>query len=84
MDLITAWFDVWLETAQREAFYSIYLAIIGAWFSWSGLRGIFWGETRGFGWDALTAVGEGAVRNGMVWLSLGVGMLATAIALKLT
>ena len=84
MGVIEAWFDVWEETARREAFYSIYLAIVGAWFSWSGLKGVFWGETRGFGWRAGPALGEAAVRNGVVWLAAGVAMLALAIAFKLT
>ena len=84
MDLITAWFDLWVETARREAFYSIYLAIVGAWFAWSGLKGVLWGETRGFGWDTPPVMGQTAVRNGTVWLGLGIGLLSAAIAFKLT
>ena len=84
MDLLIAWFDVWVETARREAFYSIYLAIVGAWFSWSGLKGVFWGETRGFGWGTAPVMGRTAVRNGTAWLTLGIALLAAAIAFKVT
>ena len=84
MDLLIAWFDLWVETATREAFYSIYLAIVGAWLAWSGLKGILWGETRGFGWSAAPAIGQTAARNGTVWLTLGIALLSSAIAFKLT
>ena len=84
MDLVTAWFDLWVETARREAFYSIYLAIVGAWFMWSGLKGLVWGETRGFGWGVAPVIGQTAVRNGVVWLGLGIALLSAAIAFKLT
>jgi hypothetical protein len=73
-----------METAQREVFYSLYLALVGAWFAYTGLRGLVSKETRGIGWRTGPALERDAEAAGRVWLSLGLALGAAALAIKLT
>ena len=46
MNPFQAWFELALETVQRESYYSIYLAAVATWFAYMGLRGLVSKETR--------------------------------------
>ena len=71
---LQAWVELALETAQREAYYSIYLAVVAAWFAYMGARGLISKETRGFGWQRGPALGREAEAAGQVWLALAAAL----------
>ncbi len=81
---LQAWFELALETTQREAYYSIYLAVVAAWFAYMGLRGLVSKETRAFGWQRGPALGREAEVAGQVWLALAATLGAAALLFKLT
>ena len=84
MNPFQAWAELALETAQREAYYSIYLAVVAAWFAYMGLRGLVSKETRGFGWRSGPALDREAEVAGQVWLVLGAALGGSALFFKLT
>ncbi|MEE8346655.1 MAG: hypothetical protein V3S20_04835 [Dehalococcoidia bacterium] len=84
MNPFQAWFELAMETAQREAFYSLYLAAIAAWFAYMGLRGLVSKETRGFGWGRGPALGREAELTGQVWLGLSAALGSAALFFKIT
>ena len=73
-----------METAQREAYYSIYLAVVAAWFAYMGLSGLVSKETRGFGWRRGLALDREAEVAGQVWLALAAVLGGAALFFKLT
>lgn len=84
MNIFQAWFELALETVQRESYYSIYLATVAAWFGYMGLRGLVSKETRGFGWRRPPAMGRAAEVAGQVWLALAAALVSGALFFKLT
>ena len=84
MNLLQAWLELALETVQREAYYSIYLAVVAAWFAYMGLRGLLSKETRGFGWQRGPALHREAELAGLVWLALAAVLAGAAPLFKLT
>ncbi len=84
MDFLRAWLELGLEIVQREAFYSLYLALIAAWFAYMGLRGLVSKETRGFGWRRGMVLDHEAETTGQIWLALGAALGAAALFFKLT
>ncbi len=84
MNLFQAWLELALETVQREAYYSIYLAVVAAWFAYMGLRGLLSKETRGFGWQRGTALHREAELAGQVWLALAAVLAGAPLLFKLT
>jgi hypothetical protein len=79
-----SWFELALETVQREAYYSIYLAAVAVWFGYMGVQGVVWKETRGFGWRRGPALQREAELAGQVWLALAVVLAGAALSFKLT
>jgi hypothetical protein len=79
-----SWFELALETVQREAYYSIYLAAVAVWFGYMGVRGVVWKETRGFGWRRAPALQREAELAGQVWLALAAVLAGAALLFKLT
>ncbi len=84
MNLFQAWAELALETAQREAYYSVYLAVVAAWFAYMGLRGLVSKETRGFGWQRGPDLHREAELAGKVWLALAAVLAGAALHYKLT
>ena len=84
MNPFQAWLELVLEIVRREAFYSLYLAIIAVWFAYMGLRGLVSKETRGFGWRRGPTLDRGAEAAGQVWLALAATLAAAALFFKLT
>jgi hypothetical protein len=73
------WLELVAEMVQREAYYTLYLAVVGIWFAIMGFRGLIMGETRGFGWRSGPATGEQAVAAGRIWGTLGTVLLGGAL-----
>ena len=84
MNALEAWLELVLETVQKEAYYSTYLALVVAWFAYMGIRGLASKETRGFGWRRGPALEREAVLAGGVWLSLAAVLGVVALFFKLT
>ncbi len=84
MNAFEAWLELVLETVQKEAYYSTYLALVVAWFAYMGIRGLASKETRGFGWRRGPALEREAVSAGQVWLSLAAVLGALTLFLILT
>ncbi len=84
MNPFQAWFELALETIQRESYYSIYLAVVATWFAYMGLRGLVSKETRGFGWRRGPALDREAEVTGQTWLVLPATLGAAALLFKLT
>ena len=84
MNPFQGWFELALETVQREAYYSIYLAAVAAWFGYMGVRGLVSKETRGFGWRQAPALGREAELAGQAWLALATLLAGAALVFKLT
>ncbi len=84
MDTIVAWLELAVETVQREAYYSIYLAAVATWFAFMGMRGVVWRETRGFGWRRGPALEREAEVAGQVWLAVAAILGGAALFFKLT
>ncbi len=84
MNPFQAWFELALETAQREAYYSIYLTVVAVWFAYMGLRGLVSKETRGLGWRRGPALDREAEVAGQVWLALAAVLGGAALFIRLT
>lgn len=84
MNPFQAWLELVLEIVQREAFYSLYLAIVAAWFAYMGMGGLVAKQTRGFGWQRGPALDREAEAVGQVWLALAATLGAAALFFKLT
>ncbi len=84
MNTFQAWFELALETVQRESYYSVYLAVVATWFAYMGLRGLVSKETRGFGWRRGPALDREAEVAGQIWLVVAATLGAAALLFKLT
>lgn len=65
---------IW-EFLSRQDFIGAYLFLVALPLTWSGVRGVFGQQTRGFGSASVDVIGQEAAQTGAVWLLAGAALL---------